>query len=488
MRDLFDDDNNDKDSSEFARLFENSIQGIESKLTVGDRVKSEILSIGKEEVFVSTGTVDDGQVMKKDLVDENGQFSHKVGDSLDLFVTRVQGGQILLSPKATAKNIAEDLEDAFDMMLPVEGRVTEVINGGFRVSVLGKTAFCPISQIDLKRVDDGEAYVGRKFEFIITQFSERGRNIVVSRRKLLEEQREVSQTAFADDHRPGDVLKGVVSRLEKFGAFIEVATGLEGLCHISELSWSRVADPSEVVSVGQAVSVKVLKIEDGNGRLNISLSLKQVDAEPWTQLPDSLREGQVVEGRVTRCLKFGAFVELAPGIEGLIPLSEMSYTKRVVKSDDLIKEGEKVSVLIKEIRADERRMLLSLKDAGADPWVMFIEQNPEGSIIKGRVERREPYGLFVRLGEGVVALLPKSKAMENPEFPFEKLKTGDETVVQISEIKRAERKISLCAPLDPEAGDWRDYSAGKAASSFNSLGDQFKSLFDSGTVKVSKNK
>lgn len=487
MRDIFDDESDEKSGSEFARMFEDSMQGIGRKLSVGDKIRGEILTIGKEEVFVSTGTVDDGVVLKTELLDQDGQFNHNVGDFLDLFVTQVRGGQILLSPKPTAKNLADDLEDAFDMMLPVEGRVTETCNGGFRVSVMGKTAFCPISQIDSRRVDDPNAYVGKKFEFIITQFSKR--DIVVSRRKLLDEQKEASTAAFADDHKPGDVLSGVVTRLESFGAFVEVAPGLEGLCHISEIAWNRLGHPSEALTVGQEVSAKILKLEEVNGRMQISLSIKQAMPEPFLNLPARIREGAVVEGRVTRCMKFGAFVELAPGIEGLVPLSEMSYTKRVVRSDELVKEGERINVMVKEIRPEERRMLLSLKDAGSDPWAMAPAKFAEGTVVSGVIERREPYGLFVRLDEGVVGLLPKSKALENPEFPFEKVKVGDTIVVQVAELRQSERRISLAVPLDPEAGAWKGFSASQSKSTANSmgtLGEQFAALFQGGSGQQKK--
>lgn len=364
MRDIFDDDN-DSDSGDFAKMFENSLQGVGRKVEVGEKLRSEILSVGKEEVFVSTGTMDDGVVLKTDLMDENGKVPElKVGDFLDLYVTRVQGGQVQLSPKPTSKNLADDLEDAFDMMLPIEGRVTEVVNGGFRVSVMGKPAFCPISQIDLRRVDDANSYVGQKFEFMITKFEQKGRNIVVSRRKLLEEQKEASLAAFTDDHKPGDMVKGVVTRLEPFGAFVELAPGIDGLCHISEIAWSRVSNPGDVVRIGDQVSAKILKIEEGlNGRMNVSLSIKQASATPWENLPDGIREGLVVEGRVTRNMKFGSFVEVAPGIEGLVPLSEMSNTKHVTRAEDVVKEGQKINVLIKEVRLDDRRLLLSIKEA-----------------------------------------------------------------------------------------------------------------------------
>jgi small subunit ribosomal protein S1 len=490
LDDLFNDVNEASDSeasgnaesdsaNDFARMFEDSMTGGTKKLSPGDKIRCEVLSIGKEEIFVSTGTIDDGMVHKLELNPEKQPIDQiKVGDFLDLFVMRVQGSQILLSQKLTSKNMASDIEDAFNMGLPIEGKVSEVVNGGFRVAILGQTAFCPISQLDSRRIDDGAAYIGRKFSFLITQFDSRGRNIVVSRRKLLDQEKELSTSAFTEGHKPGEIVHGLVTRVESFGAFVEVAPGLEGLCHVSELSWSRVADAKEVIKPGDDVRAKILKIEEGmNGRLNISLSIKQASETPWHTLPAGIAEGSVVEGRVTRCMKFGAFVEVAPGLEGLVPLSEMSYTKRVLRSDEIIHEGEKIQVLIKEINIADQRMLLSIKDTGGDPFAMAGQKFSQGTVAQGRVERKESYGIFVKLDEGIVGLLPKSKTFANPEFNIDKIKVGDQIVVQVDEIREQDRKISLSIPSDPEAGAWKDFSAGVKVKALGSFGEQFKTLF-----------
>lgn len=480
MIDFEDDDSSEqpKKSSEFAAMLEESFKTSQKKLKAGDRIKAEVLSLGKDDVFVSTGTMHDGTVPRRELLDAQGQLTCKVGDTLQLYVTYVRGSEIHLSPNKTAKNIADDLEDAFDKMLPVEGRVTEVCKGGVRVNIHGKTAFCPISQLDSKRIDTADEYVGKRFEFLITQFSEGGRNIVVSRRKLLDEQKELSAAAFQEERKIGDVVQGAVTRIEKFGAFVEIAPGVEGLVHISEISWSRLADAHEAVAVGQMVSAKVLKMEQVDGRLKISLSIKQAGAEPWDSLPAHVQEGAVVDGKVTRCMKFGAFVQLAPGVEGLIPLSEMSYTKRVVRSDELVKEGDTVSVMIKEIKPEERRISLSLKDAGSDPWAMVPQKFPVGRVLKGKVVRREAYGIFVQLEEGITGLLPKSKALEDPQFPFEKLRINDDVTVQVGELRPEERRISLQPPGDADAGEWKNFTAQTSSASFGTLGDQFKNFFD----------
>lgn len=489
MTDPFDHDDTDSDtdeahstkksSSEFAKLLEDSFRTTRKSLSLGDKVHAEILSIGKEEVFVSTGSMYDGMVRRKELLDSDGNLTYNLGDHLDLYVTQAKGSEIYLSPKPTGKNIADSLEDAFDMMLPVEGRVTEVCKGGFRVSIKGKTAFCPLSQIDRKRVEVPEDYIGKRLEFMITQFSEGGRNIVVSHRKLLDEQKGLSETAFAEEHKKGDILKGKVTRLEKFGAFVELSSGIEGLIHISELSWSRVADPSDVLKMGQEVLVKLIREEEKDGRLMISLSLKQAETQPWESLPPQIRAGHVVDGKVTRCMKFGAFVEVAPGVEGLIPLSEMSYGKRVVRSDELFKEGDRVAVMIKEVQSVEHRILLSLKDAGGDPWILAPQKYPVGAILKGKVDRREPYGIFIQLDEGVIGLLHRSKAQEDPQFPYEKLRKGDEIAIQVGELNVDERRISLTVPLDSGRDEWKSFVPESSGSgTLGTLGDQFRHLFD----------
>lgn len=456
-------------TSEFAQMLEGTLKTSQRKFSVGDKIQGEILVVGKEDIFISTGGASDGVVHRKELLDADGTFPYKVGDSLELYVTQVRGSEIRLSPKKTSKNIADDLEDAYDMMLPVEGRVVELCKGGVRVSLMGKLAFCPISQIEVRHIENAEEYVGKRFEFRITQFSEGGRNIVVSRRKLLEEEREISAGSFLEEHKVGDVVTGRVARIEKFGAFVELAPGIDGLAHISELSWSRVSDPAEVVSIGKEVPVKILKIESSEKGPRISLSIKQAGAEPWENLSSEIKVGAVLSGRVTRCMKFGAFVELSPGVEGLVPLSEMSYTKRVVKADEIAKEGDRVEVMVKEIHPESKKILLSFRDAGADPWALVFQKYPVGAVVTGKVERREPYGLFIQLESGVTGLLPKSKASEHPEFPFEKLRVGDTATIQIDEINREERKMSLGVPKDPGSEDWKGF-ASQTNHSFGTLG------------------
>lgn len=471
-KDLFGDDSNPTAQDEFAALLAMNDPSTAKKLKAGDKITGEILTIGKDESFISTGTTIDGLILTSELKDADGNLAYKVGDKIDLFVNQIKGGEIRLSKKSSGGD-ADSLEDAFDCMIPVEGRVTETCNGGFRVNLMGKTAFCPISQMDAKPITQAADYVGKKYEFLITQFEKKGRNIVVSRRKVLDQQKEESAAAFAEDHKEGEIIKGMVTRLEKFGAFVEVAPGLEGLVHISELSWSRLAEPSEAVQIGDSLPVKILKIEDLNGQLKISLSAKQASEAPWTTANQQLKVGDVVTGRVTQCLKFGAFVQVLPGIEGLIPLSEMSYTKRVMRSDELFKTGDQVRVLIKEINLDDRKMLLSLRDAEGDPWSLVHQKYPVGKVLPAKVEKKETFGLLVSLEPGVVALLPKSSYRDLTENPYEHAKVGDQVTVQVAEILFEERKMRLAPPKEGDDGTWQEF-ASQSKSFGNSFADQLK--------------
>lgn len=387
---------------DFAKMLGESFKSASKKLAVGDKIRGKILVLGAEDVFVSTGTQHDGVVQKRELLEKDGTCPYKTDDVIELYVTQVRGSDIRLSVHPTGKNLADDLEDAFDMMLPVSGRIVEVCKGGVRVNLKGKLAFCPISQIDTKHVENPEEYVGKSYEFKITQFSEGGRNIVVSRRKLLEEEQELVAGSFLEENKDGDIVTGKVARLEKFGAFVELAPGVDGLVHISEMAWSRIGDPSELVQPGQEVTVKILKRETVNGRVRIALSMKQATDRP--ERPSSGAGTEVPQGPVN------------------------------------------------------------------DPWSKFSV----GQVVTGKVNRKEPYGVFVQLEPGITGMLHQSKIVDHPELRIEKIKVGDALTVQIGEIKKAERRISLEMPRDPGEDDWKNHSQQQASTSFGTLGDAFK--------------
>ena len=260
------------------------------------------------------------------------------------------------------------LRDAHAKAVPVEGKIIETCKGGFRVEVLQRRAFCPISQIDLEYVENPDNYVGATHNFLITKFEENGKNIVLSRRTLLARKQEASRKQFYETVSVGTVLDGTVSHLMPFGAFVELSPGVEGMVHVSELSWSRIKHPADIVSTGDRLQVKIIGIEpvEGSDQLKIALSVKQMSEDPWLSAGENFHEGDKVRGKVTHCVPFGAFVEIAPGIEGLVHISEISYQRRVTKPEEFLNEDESVSVLIKEIDLEKRRISLSIRDAEGD--------------------------------------------------------------------------------------------------------------------------
>lgn len=381
-KDIFGDDIvEQKDFSSFESLFaESSAAGLKTSLKVGDNFTGEILSIGKEEAFVSTGSTVDGMIATRDLLDENKEVKYKVGDQIECVVISNKGGELRVAKKGALGADADSLEDAFDMELPVEGRVTEAVNGGFRVQIMGKTAFCPISQIDSRFVQDGSDYINKKFDFIITKFEKKGRDLVVSRRKLLEVQKAEFEGAFMQEHQPGALLEGKIMRVEKFGAFVDLGNGVEGLVHVSEISWNRVHDAKEVVMPGQSVTVKLLKTEEVDGKLKISLSLKQADGagNPWMQVPQDFPVGKVVKGTVEKKEVYGLFVNIGPGVTGLLPKSKWRDSLDAASYENK-KRGDEVMVQIDEIMFEEKKISLGLPGVADDmSWKSHTTAKSDG--------------------------------------------------------------------------------------------------------------
>ncbi|AGH95276.1 S1 RNA-binding domain-containing protein [Pseudobdellovibrio exovorus] len=361
-RDVFGDELDTKAKTDFASLFEQSLGGVGKKLTTGDAFIGELLTINKEEAFISTSTPIDAMILTSELLDDEKNLKYKVGDRIEVVVVSTKGGEIRVAKKGSKKSNADldSLEDAYDMELPVEGRVTEVCNGGFRVAVHNKTAFCPVSQMDYK-VQDHQSYVDKKFDFIITQFDPKGRNLVVSRRKLLDQQKVENEGQFLESSKAGDIFSGMVSRIEKFGAFVRLENGVEGLVHISEVGWSRISDPSEVLHVGQNVTTKLLRSEEVDGRLKISLSIKQAGGEgdPWMQVPERFPLKSTHKGQVEKKEVYGLFVNLAPGITGLLPKSKWrdSVDHQMYETR---KKGDSIEVQVDEILFEQRKISLGI--------------------------------------------------------------------------------------------------------------------------------
>jgi len=460
----------------FADLLESYSPGTKEDLQVGDKVKGEIISIGKESVFIDTGTKTDGVVDKGELLDDSGEMPFKEGDALELYVVSVTDHEIRLSKALSGVGGLSLLRDAFEGRVPVEGKVKELCKGGFRVEIMHRRAFCPAGQIDVRYAENPGEYVGQDYEFLITQFEEHGKNIVVSRRELLDRELKKAQEEFHEKTAVGTDLEGKVTKLLPFGAFVEVSPGVEGMVHLSELSWSRVEKPEEVVAVGDSVKVKVIGIDrdEDSGRTKIGLSVKGVTEDPWKTVAERFHEGDEASGVVKRCAGFGAFVEIAPGIEGLVHISEMSYRQRVLKPEDMVRPGDTVHVIVKDLDAADRRISLSMRDIEGDPWIDIEEKYHKGQSLMGRIDKKEQFGYFIALEPGITGLLPKSKIRQSFESAsIEKMKEGDAIPLIIEEIRADARQITLAAGDAGDEHQWRNFSQ-DAAKPLGTLGEKLQ--------------
>lgn len=439
---------------------------VSGSLQIGEKVRGKIIAISGDDVFVDIGAKQDGVLDKSELVDARGNEA-QVGDEIEAFITGISSQGIKMAKSMSGGGIGA-LEDAMANGIPVDGRVEGPCKGGYQISIMGKRAFCPASQMDM-RAEPSDA-AGGALQFLITKIENHGRNIVVSRRALLEREARDNLAALLEKAKPGDILDGTVSRLAPYGAFVEIAPFVEGMVHISELSWSRIDSPEAAVSPGDRIRVKILNIDkDDKNRTRISLSRKQAEADPWTDVEQQFRIGDIIEGKVMRLTPFGAFVEIAPGIEGLAHVSEISWEKRIAHPEDIFTPGQTVAVKIKDIKPEARKISLSVKDAQGDPWLAAENKFAPGTVVEGRVESRSPYGLFVNLAPGVTGLLPAAEIKKSAS-DVAKLEPGQKGRFVVQKLDSAARRISL-KPLDSEisedvgARSWRDEPAGAAASS-----------------------
>jgi len=464
----------------FADLLESYSAKITRNIEVGNKISGRIISIGKDSVFLDTGTQLDGIAHRADLLDSKGEFPYAIGDIIELYVVSVKEDEILLSKAISGSGDNTLLIEAYHNAIPVNGKVTEQCKGGFHVDIQHTRAFCPVSQMDISYIENPESFIGQTFDFLILQFEERGRNIVVSRRELLKQHMEHEKELFLEKLSVGAVCTGRVARIMPYGAFIELIPGLTGLVPISEISWSHIEKTEDALSPDDTIQVVVTAIQPRpEGDPKIALSIKQVLDNPWSLVSDQFHVGDRVKGKITRLAPFGAFVELAPGIDGLVHLSEISYTQRVNRPEDFLQPGDPVFVLIKEIDLLKKRISLSIKDAEGDPWMDVPEKYKTGQALEGMIQKREKWGVIVTLEPGVVGILPLARIRASAQSAaLESLKPGRALTVVIDEIKPEERRITL--RLDaPEDDNWQQYSPQKLPRSVGTLGDKLQQALDS---------
>lgn len=403
--------NNESANSEFASLFKEEADSADEtvNLRTGSLVQGRVISVSStsNDVIISLDGKNTGVADKSEFTGTDGALTIYPGDEVQLYISSIQNDEIVLSRSRSRSLAAGDtLRTAFLEKSAVKGRITKENKGGFDVEIMGKTGFCPVSQIDTKFVTDKSIYIGKDFDFIVQKCDPQGRNIVVSRSALLERQAEERLREILANSQEGAILDATITELREFGAFADIG-GIEGLIHVSELSFSRVKNPSEVVTRGDKVRVKILKIDSQpSGKPKISLSMKQASQDPWDDVSLLVQQGQTYEGKVTRITDFGAFVEVAPGLEGLVHVSEMSWTRRISKPSEVVAEGAKVSVRVVSIDSANRRLSLSLKSIEEDPWLANKELLQPGTKIHGKIDRLKGFGAIVDLCPGITGMIP----------------------------------------------------------------------------------
>jgi len=426
------------DTEDFAALF--AREAARPVLEMGQIVKGRVIHITAESVFVDVGGKGEAWIERAELTDQDGRLKVAVGDEVEATVVST-GDEVRLSHKLRqGAQARQALAVAAQTGIPVEGKVAAVIKGGYEVTVGGLRGFCPFSQMDLRRVDATEEYVGRVLEFRVTTFSDNGRNLVLSRRRLLEERAAEAAEETRKKIAPGAVLTGTVASLADFGAFVDLG-GVQGLVPLSELSHSRASRPADLVRVGDAVTVKVLRVDQEKGR--ISLSLKALEGDPWGSVAGRLRERQVVRGRAVRSTEFGIFVELLPGVDGLLHVSEIPRSRQSAMREAAAASAE-IAVLIVNIDTEKRRVALALAPEGAELGQQMQSSVEVGAVLTGTVERHEPFGVFVRLGPGQTGLVPTAElSMSRGADARKAFPAGSEMKVLVLAIEEGGRRIRL---------------------------------------------
>jgi len=386
----------------FGQLFEESQK--EQQFKVGDIVTGVVVEVQTDYVLVDINYKSEGLIPINEFRVVDGARAVNPGDKIEVLIDRIENenGMIGLSKnKADMMKAWNDISKAAENEEVIEGTVVAKVKGGLSVDI-GVTAFLPGSQIDLRPVRNVDSFIGKKYKFKVIKFNKKRGNIVLSRRALLEEERETLRTATLDQIKEGSVVYGVVKNITDYGAFIDLG-GMDGLLHITDMSWGRVKHPSEILKVGEEIQVKVLKYD--NEKERVSLGMKQLMPDPWDAVKAQFPVGTKLEGKVISLAEYGAFIELADGVEGLIHVSEMSWTKRVKHPSQVVNVGDTVQVQVLEIDAENRRISLGMKQLMANPWVELKDSYAPGTIIEGEVKSVTDFGVFIGIEEGIDGLV-----------------------------------------------------------------------------------
>ena len=446
---------------DFASMLEQSFS--DGHLSEGSVVKGTVVGIEKEFAVIDVGLKTEGRVALREFTGPGRNTEIKVGDTVEVYLERIEnalGEAVLSRDKARREESWGKLEKAFQNNEKVQGVIFNQVKGGFTVDLDGAVAFLPRSQVDIRPIRDVSPLMNNPQPFQILKMDRRRGNIVVSRRTVLEETRAEQRQELVQNLEEGQVIDGVVKNITDYGAFVDLG-GIDGLLHVTDIAWRRVNHPSEVLNIGQQVKVKIIKINHETHR--ISLGMKQLLDDPWQGIEAKYPVGVRFKGRVTNITDYGAFVELEPGIEGLIHVSEMSWTKKNVHPGKIVSTSQEVEVQVLEVDPVKRRISLGLKQTMRNPWEVFVEKYPPGSVVEGEVKNKTEFGLYLGLDGDVDGMVHLSDLdWKRPgEQVIDEYKKGDKVKAQVLDVDVEKERISLgikqlaedAAAADTAAGD-----------------------------------
>lgn len=410
----------------------------------GEVVTGRIISVDKDHVLVDIGYKSEGQIRIHEFKDEKGNISAQIGDKVEVMVEWWDDEEervVLSKEKALNVKVWEEIKKSYDDEGIIEGVITSRVKGGFSVDI-GVQAFLPGSQADLRPIRNLDDLVGKKYKFKILKYNRKRSNIVLSRRAILEEEREQKRTATLAVIEEGKILDGVVKNITEYGVFVDLG-GVDGLLHITDISWGRVKHPSELFSISDQIKVKVLNFDIEKER--VSLGMKQLTPDPWTLAATKYPVGSRVNGKVVSLTDYGAFVELEEGIEGLIHVSEMSWTRKIRHPSKVVSVGEQVDAIVLDIKPDNRRISLGMKQVAPNPWDMVSEKYPIGTTIEGKIKNITDFGLFIGIDEGIDGLVHISDISwtKRIKHPSEIYKKGDLVQAIVLDIDKDNERFSL---------------------------------------------
>lgn len=437
----------------FRELYEQSLQ----TLQLGEVVQGKVIQINPDMVMVDVGWKTEGYIPAKELRDEHGNISIAVGDRVEVFVDRRDGdGNLVLSKdKAARLKIWDDVKYACENSTTMKGIVIERVKGGLSVDI-GIPAFLPGSQVDIRPIRDLDQFVGQTIDFNVIKYDRKRNNVVLSRRVILEKHREEEKRVTLENIQEGNIVEGIIKNITDYGIFIDLG-GIDGLLHITDISWGRISRPADTFSKGQRIMVKVMSFDREKER--VALGLKQLTENPWETIHEKYPVGAVMEGKVVNLTDYGAFIELEPGVEGLVHISEMFWTREIRHPSKVLSPGQQVQVMILEVKTDEKRISLGLKQTMSNPWEALREKYPVGTLIKGVVRNITNFGIFVGIEDGIDGLIHLSDISwtQKLKHPSDLFKKGQEIEAMVLNVDVENEKFSL-GVKQIEKNPWEEFT------------------------------